>query len=201
MSTRRKIIDEFQIRKKSRLFIPPMLKTRLYHESKDSHLIDVSLYESDKFVLTFDNVDYEPLKMDIYRLQNHSSFCDIDFGDDNKEINLLMKVPEEFKTDFDKYLEGKYSKFSKHYKVLLTNKYNDERKQGFNDRNGLPNLSVFDVIYPNEDCREKLAQALSIGSSIVKFDENADIELIDAPNREVEDFKTVEELKIIYGIK
>lgn len=201
MSTRRKIIDEFQIRKKSRLFIPPMLKTRLYHESKDSHLIDVSLYESDKFVLTFDNVDYEPLKMDIYRLQNHSSFCDIDFGDDNKEINLLMKVPEEFKTDFDKYLEGKYSKFSKHYKILLTNKYNDERKQGFNDRNGLPNLSVFDVIYPNEDCREKLAQSLSIGSSIVKFDENADIELIDAPNREVEDFKTVEELKIIYGNK
>lgn len=202
MSTRRKIIKDNNLRiKKSKIFITPMLRQNFMHEGKNnSYHIDTSLYGTNQFMLTFDNVDHEPLKMDIYKLQNHTEFCDIGYGDNNKEINILMNIPKEFQSDYEKFLDGKYSKFGMVYKALLVKKYGDERHEGFNERNHLPNLSVFDVIYPNENSRERLAESLSIGNSKIIFD-NKDIEIIDSPDLELETFKTIEELINIYGSK
>ena len=150
-------------------------------------------------MLTFDNVDYEPLKMDIYKLQNHTEFCDIGYGDNNKEINILMNIPKEFQSDYEKFLDGKYSKFGMVYKALLV-KNMEMKDMRVLMKKSSSKFKCFDVIYPNENSRERLAESLSIGNSKIIFD-NKDIEIIDSPDLELETFKTIEELINIYGDK
>lgn len=198
MMTRREIIEKYNIRKKSKLFIFPMLGIRLIHENRNNtYFIDLSLYKDYEFVLTFENSEYDLLKMDLRKIMssvNYNGFLSKDVN----EINLYMKIPDEFKRDYEKFLEGKYSKFTKRFKDLLTNTYYEDGITGF-EANGLPRLSVHDVIYPSEESINRLAQALSIGDSIIHFDKDSNIELLDPPSREIEDFRTIEELNYIYN--
>lgn len=198
MMTRREIIEKYNIKKKSKLFIFPMLGIRLIHENRNNtYFIDLSLYKDYEFVLTFENSEYDLLKMDLRKIMssvNYNGFLSKDVN----EVNLYMKIPDEFKKDYEKFLEGKYSKFTKRFKDVLTNVYYEDRFSGFED-NGLPKFSVYDVIYPNDDCINRLAKSLSTGSSIISFDNNSNIELLDPPSREIEDFRTIEELNYIYN--
>lgn len=198
MMTRREIIEKYNIKKKSKLFVFPMLQIRLIHENRNlSYFIDLSLHNDYEFVLTFENSEYDLLRMDLQKIMNSVNYNGFLSKDDN-EINLYMKVPDEFKRDYEKFLEGKYSKFTKRFKDVLTNVYYEGRFSGFED-NGLPKFSVYDVIYPNDDCINRLAKALSTDDSIISFDKNSNIELLDPPSREIEDFRTIEELNYIYN--
>ena len=198
MMTRREIIEKYNIKKKSKLFVFPMLQIRLIHENRNlSYFIDLSLHNDYEFVLTFENSEYDLLRMDLQKIMNSVNYNGFLSKDDN-EINLYMKVPDEFKRDYEKFLEGKYSKFTKRFKDVLTNVYYEDRFSGFED-NGLPKFSVYDVIYPNDDCINRLAKALSTDDSIISFDKNSNIELLDPPSREIEDFRTIEELNYIYN--
>lgn len=152
-----------------------------------------------QIVYVFDNIDYEPLKMDIYKLQVHSEFADIAYGDDCKEIIVYMNVPKKFRTDFDKFLQGKYSEFSEEYKQLLVKKYGEGRQTGINPKNKLPNVSVYDAICPGVDQIKLLADCLSARGSRVDW---RDIkEIVSSIDIDVEKFKTIEELEEEYGIK
>lgn len=196
--TRREIIEKYNIKKKSKLFVFPMLQIRLIHENRNlSYFIDLSLHNDYEFVLTFENSEYDLLRMDLQKIMNSVNYNGFLSKDDN-EINLYMRIPDEFKRDYEKFLEGKYSKFTKRFKDVLTNVYYEDRFSGFED-NGLPKFSVYDVIYPNDDCINRLAKALSTNDSIISFDKNSNIELLDPPSREIEDFRTIEELNYIYN--
>lgn len=198
MMTRREIIEKYNIKKKSKLFVFPMLQIRLIHENRNlSYFIDLSLHNDYEFVLTFENSEYDLLRMDLQKIMNSVNYNGF-LSKDGNEINLYMKIPDEFKRDYEKFLEGKYSKFTKRFKDVLTNVYYEDRFSGFED-NGLPKFSVYDVIYPNDDCINRLAKALSTDDSIISFDNNSNIELLDPPSREIEDFRTIEELNYIYN--
>ena len=95
-------------------FIFPMLDVDLIHVSKEhNYLIGVyPIKDKSQIVMVFDNIDFEPLKMDIYKLQNNPYYLDSKYDDDDKEVCLLFNIPKEYVEDFERYLQGKYSQFS-----------------------------------------------------------------------------------------
>lgn len=203
MSRRREILGNIKgVKRRTKQFIVPMLEIPLMHVSKGkSYVIDVCVTTVGypQVVYIFDNIDNEPLKMDIYRLQNHHDFVSIDYGDSEREVLVFMNIPLEYRHDFDTFVKGKYTRFSEKYKKLLIEKYSEDRHTGFNKVDGLPNLSMKDVIDPEDDTRMRLARSLSSPGSIVSWREL--IEVLDAPDMKYETFRTVEELEEEYGIK
>lgn len=184
-------------KKKSKSFLLPMLETSLIHINKDkdiNYLIDVSFIQIGfpQIVLIFDNVDYVPLKEDIHRLSMKSSYIGAEYDDEEKEVCMFFDVPTEFKKDFELFTHGKYSQFSEKYKKVLTNIYTTKRDNGVSPSTMLPNVSMYDVLYPTNDLRKLMAKQLSTDNHIVDW--TMINEILDPPNIELEEFKTIEEL-------
>lgn len=202
MSLRREMLGKISVRRRSKTFLVPMLEMPLMHISEDkNYLIDVGFTTVGypQVVLVFDNIDYEPLRTDIYKLQNHYCCVDVEYGDNDKEVIIYLNIPEEFRKDFDKFIEGRYTEFSDKYKELLVRTYGEGRQEGFNSKDGLPNMSMYDVIYPEESVKSRLAESLSTGNHRVNWKDIK--EVLDPPNKKYEVFKKAEDLKREYGIE
>lgn len=195
MSRRREILGSSSNTKKCKAFLGVMLEMPLTHVGNGkNYFIDLgfTLDGYPQIVYMFDNIDYEPLSMDIYKLQNHHCFVDIEYADSDKEVVVYLDVPKEFRADFDKFIQGKYSEFSDKYKALLVKKYGEGRQEGTNPKNGLPNRSMYDMIYPEPAQKKLLAESLSVKGSTINW---RDIkEIVSPPDIEEERFKTIEEL-------
>lgn len=198
MSLRREINKNNKYKSKSKVFLLPMLKSPLLHvNSEVNYLIDVQVVQGGfpQIVVIFDNVDYEPLTMDIYKMQNLPEYIDASYDDNDKEVVLFFDVPKDFKEDFELFTQGKYSKFSHKYKELLTRNYGEQRMLDFSKESKLPNVSVYDAMYPTEERKKALSQAL--GCDVKDLND----EVLSPPNLEFEEYKNIEELKEKYGNK
>jgi hypothetical protein len=166
-----------------------MFGIKLYHiNNKINYLIETcfTIEDNPKVVLIFDNIDYDPLKEDVWRITNLPEFIDSEFGDDEKEFIIWLSIPEEYLLDFKLFKEGRYSKFSDKYKEVLIKSYTSKRGEGFSRKSGLPNVSVYDAINPNKELRDAMAEHLNTKEKIV--------EVLDAPKLEEEEFKNVSEI-------
>jgi len=167
-----------------------MLGVKLYHNNDTvNYLIDVNFIQDGfpKIVFVFENIDYEPLKSDIYRMSCLPEYIDCEYDDNEKEICIYFDVPKEYKADFELFTKGLYSGFSNKYKDLLINEYGDGSGVGVSDKTGLPNISLFDAINPSED--KKLLMAKQLGVKVSDI-----IEVLDPPNLKEEEFKKINEL-------
>jgi len=175
-------------RNKSKIFLLPLLDIRLSHGTENSdYLIDVNFIKSEKqIILIFDNFDYEPLKMDLYKLTVNPYYIDAFYSEDNSEICFQFKVSPRLEDDFNLFIEGKYSEFSATYKSILTKYYGDKRAEGINSK-GLPNVSIYDVINPLNSTKKLFADQLKVELKYIK-------EVLDPPKIEFEEFKKLEEL-------
>jgi len=193
MSLRRKIIKQIGYKKKSEKFFLPLLG---YNKCEyTDYLIDLSIiFNQYKFVIIFDNVDDEALSTMIYKLQNHYMFTEAQYDDNNREVCLFFNIPTEYKNDFDLFVKGKYSKLSDNYKKLLTKVYGKGTMDGVSEKTGLPNISMYDVIYPTDKNKKQLGDILNVKYSLIK-------EILSPPNIEFEEYKTIDELIKIYGDK
>lgn len=195
MSKRREILGKETVKKWCKSFLPVMLEMPLMHVGNGiNYFMDLgfTMEGFPQIVYIFDNIDYEPLMMDIYKLQNHTCFVDIEYSDDNKEVVVFLDVPKEFRRDFDKFIQGQYSEFSDRFKELLIAKYGDGRQEGISSKNGLPNVSMMDIINPEPAQKKLLAECLSSTGSRVNWRDLK--EIISPPNVEVEEYKTIQEL-------
>lgn len=198
-SRRREWVNKLNYKRKSKPFLLPMLKTRLYHQNKTvDYLISVNFVQLGfpQIVLVFDNVDYVPLKEDIHRLSMHHCYIDVEYGDEDKEVIMFFDIPKEYKKDFELFKKGAYSKFSDEYKKLLVGTYGNVREKGISPKTGLPNINIYDAIYPTDDLRKLIAKQLSTNTGVVDW--KLIDEVLDPPIIELEEFKTIEEL---YGIE
>lgn len=189
-SSRRKWLKNIDYIKKSKAFLFPMLETSLMHQNDNvNYLIDVSFMHVGfpQIVLIFDNVDDVCLQEDIHRLSMKHCYVDSEYADDDKEVCMFFDVPKEFKKDFELFTRGKYSKFSDKYKTLLCNIYGTKREKGISPKTGLPNVNIFDVIYPTNELRKLMGKQLNVNWKLID-------EVLDPPNIELEQFKTIEEL-------
>ncbi len=148
-------------------------------------LIDVNFIQIGfpQIVLIFDNYDYEPLKEDAHRLSMLPEYVAAEFGDEEKEIILYFDVPLAYRKDFELFVKGSYSEFSKEYKDLLVRNYGEVRETGFSEVTKLPNVSLYDAIYPLKETRRQFMEILN---SDVKIKE-----ILDPPNLEEEEFKEI----------
>lgn len=166
-----------------------MLGIKLLHINESiNYLIDVNFLQIGfpQIILIFDNIDYEPLKEDVYRISNISEFIDSEYDDEDREVVLFFDVPVKFRNDFELFVKGSYSKFSEEFKKVLIKEYGDGRKNEIKN-NGLPRLSVYDTIYPLKSIKEIMAQQLEIKVELIE-------EVLDKPNLEKEEFKYIDEL-------
>jgi hypothetical protein len=193
---RKEWLNKIDYKKKCKMFLLPMLNTSLYHNNVDgvNYLIDVSLVQMGfpQMVVTFDNVDYIPLKEDIHRLSMSSEYVDSEYGDDEKEVNMFFDVPKIYKKDFELFTQGLYSQFSVGYKELLERVHGSKRNNGISPETSLPNVNIYDVIYPTDDLKKLMAKQLSTANHHVDW-KNIN-EVLDPPKIELEEFKLVEEL-------
>lgn len=188
---------------RSKSFILPMFDEKLTHIGKDyetqepiNYLIGIFLVkDKPQIVMVFDNVDYEPLKMDIYKLQNNPYYVDSKYDDDDKEVCLLFNIPKEYVKDYELFTKGKYSKFSDKYKALLEKTYGGEntRMKSFSKTTGLPDVSMYDAIHPSDERREALTRELGFNDTVE--------EVLSPPEMEKEVYKTIQELKGIYEVE
>ena len=185
-SKRRSIIKNRNYKRKSKLFILPMLDYPL--AEYEPYLIDCNIdYDPEKLIVIFDNVDDDPLSMLIYKLQSSYLYLDCGYDDGDREVWLSFEIPKEFKKDFEKFTRGKYSEFSEKYKKLLIKHYGKETSAVY------AQFSMFDALYPTEEKRKERAEDLN-------YDRWEDIkELFSVPTLEYEEYKSIEDLKLTYG--
>jgi hypothetical protein len=191
MSKRKELKIGEKYKNKSRIFLLPLLNLNIMHCNDDMNfLIDVNILDKVKqVVIIFENVDYEPLKEDIYRLSNSPYYLDVEYGDDNKEICMFFGIPNENIDDFEKFKIGAYSTFSISFKEKLIKEYSSVRAQGINDTNGLPSVSLYDVICPTLEIRQLLIKQLNAP----ELDVNLIKEVLDPPKLDKEEFRRIEE--------
>lgn len=182
MSLRRQIIKDRDYKRKSKLFILPMLDYSL--DEYEPYLIDCNIDLKDNtIVVIFDNLDDDPLSMLIYKLQSSYLYLDSKFDDDDKEVVMFFEVPKEFKKDFIKFTQGKYSEFSEKYKKKLIGLFGKETSSVY------AQFSMFDALYPTEEKRKERAEDLM-------YDKWEDIkELFSVPKLEFEEYKCIDDLK------
>lgn len=154
--------------------LPHNFTNAYLHEYKDIKQIvvvfDKPLEHSNSFM---SYLDY--LKQN----RNYSAIEDID-----NEIILYFTIPNRNLENLKMYLKGKYSQFSKDYKELLC---------AYFGRKPHPNKTShevyeFDVIFPQE--YKRLAIAKRLGVDINDIDE-----VLDIPNLEKEQFRSIKKLE------
>lgn len=188
--SRRKRLKDGKYKNKSRVFLLPMLGIDLIHvNEKIDYLIDVNFVQDElpKIVLIFDNIDYEPLTEDVYRLKNNVDYLGIIKDDDDKELCMFFDIPSDFKDDFELFTKGKYSQLSTAYKNILIRRYNVNRGIGVNRKTNLPNVNLYDAIKPLDKTKEEIATQLGVEVEMIN-------EVLDPPNLKHEEFKHIEDL-------
>lgn len=145
--------------------------------------------EEPKLVIIFDNIEDIDLNLQIYKLKKYYTFEKI--STINDEIVVILKIPDVYIKDYNKFLQGKYSTFSEDYKKTLMKIHGSKGLSGVNEK-GLPLVSIYDVINPSKDKIRELENILGVKKGIIK-------EIYDIPNLDLEYYKSIKELKKIYG--
>jgi len=141
---------------------------------------------SKQIVIILNKLDFAEESITFVLLQNlNENF--IEYIEDDEEYLLYYKIPNHFHEDFEKIIDGKYSKTSDSYKSVILNIYGIER----NIKDHRPYMH--DCLYPDNIKRKLYANYL-----------NVDVNLIDEVSskpclKEYELFRTINDLKKDYG--
>lgn len=134
------------------------------------------------YVICENKEESEELLSIITRLKINPNFIDTEIIED--EIIIKFKIPQEYYEIYKLFLEGSYSKFSSHYKKILTGIYGSEVIQ---DRHA---VTEYNVLYPQDYKRKQIAARLGVDYKLIN-------EVIDSPDLGYEIYKTLTELNNI----
>jgi hypothetical protein len=154
----------------------PKMLINAHIKSKEDKLIYVIL----------NKLDFPEQANDYVIIQNLNEHF-VDYINEEQEYILIYKIPEHFYDDYNKILDGQYSKTSIHYKEIMIRVYGIQT----NRDNHLS--TVHDVLYPTIIKREQYAEFLNVDVKLIE-------EVCSRPKLPYEIFKTIEQLKENYGI-
>ena len=157
-------------------YLNPRLLINAHIKSKEDKLIYVIL----------NKLDFPEQAKDYVTIQNLNEHF-VDYIDEEQEYILIYKIPEHFYDDYDKILNGQYSKTSIHYKEIMIRVYGIQT----NREDYLS--TVHDALYPTIIKREQYAEFLNVDVNLID-------EVCSRPKLPYEIFKTIEQLKENYGI-
>ncbi len=177
-------------RTRTTLFLMPLIGVSeakiMEHHPKmfiNAHIKDVIDKE---IVVVLNKLDFPEESTTFILLQSlNENF--IECIEDDEEYLLYYRVPQHFHEDFEKIIEGKYSKTTDSYKSVILNIYGVER----NTKDHIPYMH--DCLYPDDIKRKLYANYL-----------NVDVHLIDEVSsrprlKEYELFRTINQLNEDYG--
>ena len=138
-----------------------------------------------EIVVVLNKLDFPEESITFILLQNlNENF--IECIEDDEEYLLYYKIPQHFYEDFDKIVEGKYSKTSDGYKSVILNIYGVER----NTKDHKPYMH--DCLYPDDIKRKLYANYLNVDVSLID-------EVSSRPRlKEYELFRIINQLKEDY---
>ena len=170
---------------KTTLFILPILgyTYRDFSFSGKNYLINcyISDIKKPKLYCIFDNThDSDDLKLVQARLTTNFLFTSSYLDNDGLELVHTFNLGTDFEDDYYKFLDGKYSKFSRDLKDLLTFAYGRNSEVGYK-------ASVYEAIYPIESKRKKIAEVLDVELSEI-------VEVFDKPDLKIEYYQSYSDL-------
>lgn len=192
MSERRKFIQENKLKDNyTTIFLLPMLeydKDFFPEEFISAYLIDVL---EPQIACIFENSDSEDLKEVLDCIQNHTEFVSIEYGDDNKEVICKLKIPKEYKIDFNLFKIGRYSKFSNVYKEILLDTHGRITGAG-------KCIMMVDALFPDHLAKKFRADKMSAlypGSTPVSINDLPGGEVMSVPNWDEELYQEIDKFK------
>ncbi len=182
---RKYIIDNDVNTNYTTIYLLPMLGYREEFFPKES-FISAYIQEDtqNKLVLCFDNYISEEFKDIMHQLQGHKDFLSIDYDDDEKEVVVVFKIPEERIVDFNLFKIGRYTKLSNEYKEILLNYHG--RKSGAGKC-----IMMIDSLQPDYLARKYRVDKMSamcIGSTPVSINDLPGGEVMSVQNPERENY-------------
>lgn len=100
------------------------------------------------------------------------------YEEDIDEITLYFNIPDRNKKNYEMFLQGKYSKFSKEFQELLKSYFGTRsRKEDYK-------VNVIDVISPMDFKKKQVAERLGVDISLIE-------EVLDKPDLEKETYKPI----------
>ena len=102
---------------------------------------------TDRIYLHFNLYDGSRIHKQVLSLLEMSSYLDFSENPDSYTILFCFKVPEEYKREYDKLMQSKYSEFSENYKksIIKFHKLDTSSNPAKNKR------SVINVLYKTEE--------------------------------------------------
>mgnify|MGYP003488443549 FL=1 len=184
-------VEDSSVRRtRTTLFLMPLVGVSeakiMEHHPKmfiNAHIKDVIDKE---IVLVLNKLDF-PEESTTFILLQHLNENFIECIEDEEEYLLHYRVPHHFHEDFEKIIEGKYSKTTDSYKSVILNIYGVER----NTKDHIPYMH--DCLYPDDIKRKLYANYLNVDVSLID-------EVSSKPRlKEYELFRTINQLKEDYG--
>lgn len=195
MSRRKEYIDKEQIKLNyTTIFLLPMLgftKEFYVDEFISAYMIDEL---KPKLALCFQNTDSNDLKECLTVLQNHDEFISMDYDDSEKEIVMILSIPEKHSENYKHFKNGRYTLFDSDYKEDLLDVHG--RVSG----NGKA-LMMIDVLHPSFQAKKFRAD-----KSGCEINDLPNGEVMSIPDMDLELYCKTEELtkekaKRLYGVK
>ena len=185
-----KILDEFKehgVKKKSKLFILPMLCDNVRFGEFSQYFVDINISIEKMYIYVLLDNTYtdEGLRNLVYKLENHYSWISSDYVDDNEVLMLSFNVIKEYSQDYKKFIDGKYSEFSDKYKQQLL-KIHDN----YESCSTYSKVSVYDALHPSEKKRAEIAKELGVEIKYMSH------ELFDPPNILYEEYMDLDKMRI-----
>lgn len=189
------VLDDGSIRHtKVTQFCLPMFD--LHYNWFDGALINAHIQENVEtclyIIFLAKRIKDEKVQALIGNLASNKNLVDYYLDDDNAELVYKLRIPEQYLDDYDKIIDGQYSKISLPYKTKLTSRYYYDNtvydlKQPPLIINGQVATTMFEILNPSPKKREIIAKHFGVEvSSIVEF--------ISKPNLRYELYKRPSEL-------
>lgn len=124
--------------------------------------------------------DTDDSVVDLVRCQINDNY--IEHYRDEDELCIRFRIPDQYYTDFNKFIDGKYSQLSTKYKEVLTYMYG----QGVYHK-GI-DVSMYDILYPRLDKRKAIAEWTGEPLELIK-------EVMSSPDMSYELYKSLNQLK------
>lgn len=144
---------------KTSIFLTPMLNKSRNQLKIDSYFINSYISDCHQYLCLL----YRYTGTNLYKTFEENmikdKLCVKHIEHDKYHVMYLFKIPDEFKSDIEHFLEGNYSKFSKELKNLILKFYNGEK-----------NSTIVQIINKSPSLKKIIEKDLN-----VKLEDNAEL--------------------------
>jgi hypothetical protein len=136
------------------VFLENIENTYIKYDKKELFVIIVN--KSEKILNDIDNLNKNVILAEFFDIKN--------------KLILVFKIPEEFKLDYDKFIDGKYSEFSEQSKkIIIKTAFNYFPSDVFNN--------ITKILYKSDNLKKQILYDLGISNLDYDFELTSKIDV------------------------